>query len=166
MDGGRNSTTAKEIWVRFMSYVLTVKKDLLRVKRGYIFQQVNCQKAMNSGLAKSIRTKWPGIYGEYVRFSESHDSDTDLLGKFHIVNVAPDLYVVNLFGQLHYGYDGARYTSHAALNEALRESAKCTTDGDCYFPYKLGCDRGGGDWTIVEGLIKTWFPKATICELP
>ena len=31
----------------------------------YICHQVNCQGAMNSGVAKAIRTKWPEAYNEY-----------------------------------------------------------------------------------------------------
>jgi hypothetical protein len=25
------------------------------------------------------------------------------------------------------------------------------------FPYKIGCDRGGGDWQIIKGILHKYF---------
>ena len=39
--------------------------DITNSKANYICHQVNCQGAMNSGVAKAIREKWPRVYKAY-----------------------------------------------------------------------------------------------------
>lgn len=150
-----------------------INKDILTVEKGVICQQVNCQGVMGSGLAKAIRDKWPIVYEQYKNFRSLRD--LVLLGQYHYVNVAPDLWVCNIFGQLNYGYDGKRYTDYGALKMAfinmmdLCLSAKCGYEVKentvHYFPFRFGCDRGGGDWSIVSQMIEFYFPNAIICKL-
>lgn len=78
-----------------------------------ICQQVNCRGVMGAGLAKQIRDKWPVVFEEYVKVCNPKK-----LGDFQVVQVAPQLYVANLFGQLNYGRD-KRQTNYAALGTAL-----------------------------------------------
>ena len=40
--------------------------NLLESDCDYICHQVNCQGKMNSGIAKSIRDKWPVVYNNYM----------------------------------------------------------------------------------------------------
>lgn len=42
-----------------------VKGDLLKVEKGIIVHQVNCQKTMGSGIALSIRKKYPSHYIQF-----------------------------------------------------------------------------------------------------
>ena len=42
-----------------------VKGDLLEANLDYYCHQVNCQGKMGSGIAKSIKEKWPIVYKEY-----------------------------------------------------------------------------------------------------
>lgn len=44
-----------------------VKGDLLKVEKGIIVHQVNCQKTMGSGIALSIRKKYPSHYIQYLQ---------------------------------------------------------------------------------------------------
>jgi len=94
-----------------------VKGDILttptRNENTIICHQVNCRAAMGAGLARQIRDKWPVVFEEYVKVCNPKK-----LGDFQVVQVAPQLYVANLFGQLNYGRD-KRQTNYAALGTAL-----------------------------------------------
>jgi hypothetical protein len=138
-----------------------IEKDILTVEKGIICHQVNCQKTMGSGIAKQIREKWPLVYDRYIEFD-------NILGNLQLEEVSTDLFVANLFGQNNYGYDGKRYTSYGAWERALPLLKKCSTELilPVYFPYKVGCDRGGGDFRIIEAMIEEYFPDAIFCKLP
>lgn len=141
-----------------------IEKDILTVEKGIICQQVNCQGKMNSGLAKQIREKWTVVYDEYIKLFKNKQ-DFQLLGERLYVNVKPNLWVCNIFGQLNYGYDKNRYTDYGALRQAF-ENMEYISDLQFYFPYNFGCDRGGGDWKIISKMIEFYFPDAIICKLP
>lgn len=143
-----------------------IEKDILTVDSGIICQQVNCQGKMNSGLAKSIREKWPNVYSEYLSFCKS-DWGFDLLGKFQKIKVSNDLFVGNIFGQYNFGYDNQRYTDYCALNISFQELYNNSGFHklQVYFPMDFACCRGGGDWRIVSAMIEHYFPEAIICKL-
>ncbi len=143
-----------------------IEKDILTVERGIIFQQVNCQKVMASGLAKQIREKWPTVYNEYIKFSNIWKNDFERLGQYQFLKVEEELFVVNVFSQLNYGYDKIRYTDYSALNDTFKRLQTREGKENIYFPFNFGCDRGGGDWNIVSKMIDYYFPNAVICKLP
>lgn len=118
-----------------------------------IGHQANCQNTMNSGVAKAIRLAFPEAYeadcgtvrGDYSKLG----------GISTCIN--NNGIIVNIYGQYNYGYDGIRYTDYEALESGFNHMIDMLTyieyQGKIGLP-KLGCDRGGGDWNIVEGLIK------------
>lgn len=137
-------------------------------KTTYICQQVNCKGVMGAGLAKQIRDKWPVVFDEYKKICGA-----DRLGDSQTVQVAPQLYVVNLFGQNGYGR-GERQTNYAALAAALfsffRDCARKNPDVTIRLPYGLGCGLAGGDWDTVLDIIsdaaKAWNLNVEIWVLP
>jgi O-acetyl-ADP-ribose deacetylase (regulator of RNase III) len=155
-----------------------VTKDILTVEKGIICQQVNCQGAMGSGIAKAIRDKWPIVYESYRDYVRLHKSKgVSVLGNMDAVNVSDydandkclnNKWVANLFGQEFYGNDGKQYTSYEAFDNALSVLASFCIHKkypDVYFPYLIGCGLGGGDWKIVSKMIEFYFPNAIICKL-
>ena len=64
-----------------------IKGDLLEADLDYYCHQVNCQGKMGSGIAKSIKEKWPIVYDKYIEaFGNSScydvaDSTFDILIK-------------------------------------------------------------------------------------
>jgi len=139
------------------------------VKKGFILQQVNCKGVMNSGVAKVIREAYPEVYTTYKnRFGFRSIP----LGEFQVIEVQPDLYVVNLFGQLTYGRTG-QHTDYRALDRALAGFS------DWLFQYRLntedGCDSihhpligaglGGGDWNKIKTLIEKNLGETTLWTL-
>lgn len=146
-----------------------IKKDLLTVERGIIVHQVNCQGAMNSGVAKAIRDKWPEVYLEYLDVCNNYrNNKMKLLGEVSFVEVEDNLIVANLFGQFSYGYDGKRYTSYGAYEKALpflEIHAKNTYKLPLFFPYKIGSDRGGANFEFIKELISEYCTDYTFCKL-
>ena len=145
-----------------------IEKDILTVEKGIICQQVNCQGVMGSGLAKSIREKWPIVYKSYLATCKTYQPNFVLLGQHNLTGVTDDLYVANIWGQLNYGYDGERYTDYGALRMAFSRmrDGLAGDERDIYFPFNFGCDRGGADWNIVSKMIEFYLPNAIICKLP
>ena len=137
-----------------------------------ICHQVNCQGAMNSGVAKAIREKWPIVYKSYrekfqemedkiVKLCGSFESQMDvsevLLGDIQVVFIADKntMAIVNMFAQQGYGYDGRRYTSYDAFWNCLGEIKQSIKPGlRIAFPARIGCVRGGANWNVILTMIK------------
>lgn len=150
------------------------KMNLLEADVDYICHQVNCQGKMNSGVAKAIRERWPIVYTTYWN---TFLSESNLLGKILLVDINeyeprtwPDQpAIINMFSQEFYGYDGKRYTSYDAFDSCLQKIKETVPKGSkIAFPYKIGCDRGGGKWNIIFGLISNALSEdydVTFCYL-
>lgn len=133
--------------------------DLLESNCDYICHQVNCQGVMRSGIAKQIREKWPEVYDVYKQHTVLAGCITskELLGTIDVVkiNYRSDRYVINMYSQAEYGYDGSRFTSYDAFAEALEEIRKAVPIGKSIgFPKNIGCGLGGGNWDIVSAMIE------------
>ena len=144
--------------------------NLLDADVEYICHQVNCQGRMGSGIAKSIRERWPVVYDEYrAKFDEmeeklievcgSWESQVDisdvLLGDVQLVRVGDNKTVVNLFAQQYYGYDGKRYTSYDGFWTCLGKIRETVSVGaKIGFPDHIGCGLGGANWEVILTMIE------------
>lgn len=137
-----------------------LKGDLLDSNCDYICHQVNCRGRMGSGIAKQIRERFPEVYRVYseryedaIRVLRSPDQ---MLGSTDIVQIPnTDRYVVNMYSQRSYGYDGKRYTSYKAFRYILQELKKdIPTDCTIGFPKGIGCGLGGGNWSKISSMIE------------
>lgn len=139
--------------------VKIIKGDLLESNVDYICHQVNCKGKMNSGIAKSIRKKWPKVYEEYFSkwakysYEDGVLEEQDLLGEIQICETSQK--VINMFAQFNYGYNGIRYTSYDAFWGCLHR-IKCSVpkNSKIGFPYGIGCVRGGANWNIIYKMIE------------
>ncbi len=143
-----------------------VKGDILDAPEGIIGHQVNCQMVMGSGLAKQIRSRFPRVYEEYIAIVGKAPINTRL-GRCQIVEISDRLYFANLFGQFDYRTRNIVNTDYGALGMALRNLQRWrimfkSDDFPVYLPHGLGCGLGGGDWHIVEGIIRDSIPNAFI----
>ena len=153
------------------------KCDIFESGADIICHQVNCQGVMGSGIAKQVREKYPEVYQAYKTFCMNTKPE-DLLGKIQYVafnnNDDKFLGIMNIFGQLNYGYDGKCYTDYEALRNSFTNIHKfCEQFYKLYayipeiaFPFKFGCARGGGDWNIVCQIIEETLQDCNvlICE--
>ena len=137
--------------------------DLLTADVDYICHQVNCQGKMNSGIAKSIREKWPIVYENYFEKCYALKNMSQLLlGDIQIVGLWEDYYptpihksVINMFSQEHYGYDKRRYTSYDAFWNCLNLIKLNIQKGSKIgFPENIGCCRGGANWNVILEMIR------------
>ena len=135
-----------------------------------ICHQVNCQGAMNSGVAKAIRQKWPKVYTEYKakcdyeeatvndlygQYENSIDWSECLLGDIQVVLVEENKAVINMFAQQYYGYDQKRYTSYDAFWYCLgRIKRIINPEKTIAFPARIGCVRGGANWNVILTMIE------------
>jgi O-acetyl-ADP-ribose deacetylase (regulator of RNase III) len=139
-----------------------IKGDVTKSDCDIICHQVNCQGAMNSGVAKAIREKWPEVYVNYKFWCDREEDKANLLGEAQgvLINEHPRRYVGNLYAQYNYGYNGERYTNYEAFYNAIEQLANQITDAPkatIAFPYKIGCVRGGANWKIIRTMIEEVF---------
>lgn len=136
--------------------------DLLKQENvDIICHQTNCKGVMGAGIALQIRNTYPNVYQLYKQYCAKYGSG--LLGKTLFVNCNDGKIVANLFGQDGYGR-GFCQTDYAALEKAIASVEKIATKGkkSVGFPYKIGCDLAGGDWSIVKNIIKKYFEKSEV----
>lgn len=135
--------------------------NLLDAPQICIAHQVNCQGVMGSGVAKAIKEKYPKVYEHYKGLCDIKTSKELLGTSLEVYCKIGERTVINLFGQELYGYDGSRYTSYVALTTALDGAFRLVASENRNYgdpleiavPYKMGCDRGGGDWKIVSEIL-------------
>jgi hypothetical protein len=73
--------------------------------------------------------------------------------------------VVNLHAQNLYGYDGSRFVNYEAIYETLRQTKEVMISKNLKtlgVPYKMACDRAGGDWRIIETMLNVIFENSGI----
>lgn len=139
---------------------LVINKNIADAPKNHIIcHQVNCQGVMGSGVASSIRQKFPEVYTAYQKFCV--DNKNALLSKVQRVVTDDGHVVYNMFGQMFYGREaGTHYTDYTALQFCLgsiknREPVTSTLA----FPLFVGCGLGGGSWNVVYQMIETMFVK-------
>ncbi len=149
-----------------------IKCDIFESGADIICHQVNCQGVMGSGIAKQVREKFPEVYKEYKEFCDSEKAQGKTpLGRWQAVRIDPlymNKYIINIFAQENYGYDGQCYTDYEALRGCLNEIKRTAPNTTIAIPYLMGCHRGGGDWNIVYKMIEEVFTdydgEILICE--
>lgn len=153
-----------------------------------LFHQVNCQGKMAAGIGKAIKQQYPQHYEDYLlELSPLHINTTCTInevafGSFVETTVeGEDLLshggdyklIVGLFGQFYYGRD-KRQTNYAALIHAIVLWFRSTlmvdfSETQFIVPKGVGCGLAGGDWKLVELLLKEvedmFNIEFTICEI-
>lgn len=136
----------------------TITGDLLSAK-GVILHGVNCQGVMGSGVALSIKNKWPIVYEEYMLFiKESGGGGDKLLGKVNAVLVQEGVHVINCFTQDRYGRDGKMYVDYSAMDRCMKTiNVRLVSPIPINFPL-IGCGLAGGHWPVVREIIDYRIP--------
>ena len=140
--------------------------DLTLSPCNVIAHQANCQKTMGSGIADTIRKKMPEAYQADLDFPYSSKERLGMCsyGK----STEHKKFIFNLYGQEFYGRLPKLYTNYSALRTAVEMMMQEIEKIEKKFPkfkavigvpYKMGCDRAGGDWEIVEDILKETSDK-------
>lgn len=163
--------------------VKIIDGDLFETKANFICHQVNCQGRMRSGVAKQVREKFPVVYRHYKAWCDEDAKSrkaigltkSQLLGRVQVVykedylvgdqNIDTQV-ICNMFSQDQYGYNGKQYTDYEAFEKCLLQLKERVPAGETIaMPYKIGCGLGGGDWSVVLGLIERVLSNDHTVEL-
>ena len=135
--------------------IRVVKGNLLDATELVIAHQVNCQRKMNSGVAKAIREKYPIVFEQYLQTEP-------MLGSVDYISV-DGRYVANMYAQDMYGYDGQQYTNYEAFRQCCKDTVKVRRGASemevltAAMPYKIASDRGGADWDKIMDILLEEF---------
>jgi O-acetyl-ADP-ribose deacetylase (regulator of RNase III) len=135
------------------------KGDLFSYVPGYrtiLAHGVNCQGVMGSGVAKTFKQKYPEAFEDYLYFFKKYKYENDVapLGVSRLFySCSNDLLLASMFTQEFYGNDGRQYVNYEAFFDSFRKVADYYEDSTIIMP-KIGAGLGGGDWGIIEGLMK------------
>ena len=126
----------------------------------------NAKGVMGSGIARSIKERIPAAYEEY----KYHLKDRELCGVDPMGDLSHADNVINLIAQE--GYDkehhnrNKRQVHYGYLAKALRRAATMFSGYDeartLIVPYKMCCDRAGGDWDVVVELLEVMLEGWTV----
>jgi len=151
-----------------------IKQDITTVNLGYVGHGVNCQGRMGSGIALAIKNKWPSVYDQYKERYESGQLKGEMaIGEIDIVPITNQLFVVNMYTQNKYGYDGKAYAYPEAIENCIALTMKHikheTPTLPLYIP-KIGCGLGGLKWENIEPIVNRLTQKYMgvslyVCEL-
>ena len=126
---------------------------------------------MGTGVARSIRERWPVVFTRYRAFVDRtmaldrRKPSSVLLGEMLPVQVSDTQQVLNLFGEDAFGRDGRRYTDYEAIYRSLEKAAGYCVNNHIdriALPYKMGAARGGADWDVILAMIKSAFKGTDI----
>ena len=156
----------------------TVYGDLLSLKKGIIVHGCNAQGVMGSGIAKSIKDKWPLVFVDYLK-AYSHFPAL-ILGSI-VPSIAvwrdvtkgeeksgsrqgspgsySEVIVINAITQDFYGRNEKRFVDYDAIRSVFIQTrlfrnqlAAAGNELDINFPL-IGAGLGGGDWAVIEPII-------------
>lgn len=121
----------------------------------------NCFNTQNSGIARSLRDVWEGIY---VIDCLTKKGDYNKLGTYSIfstnINKNTDkepvaLHVLNCYTQFDYGRDkGKLYVNYDAIAMCMDKINHHYKGLKIGLPM-IGCGLANGDWNIVKKIIET-----------
>lgn len=115
---------------------------------------VNDLWVMGSGVARALFMKWPAVRSEYLEWGKTNPP----LGEVQFVQVGEETIVANMVGQHGIGLDehGNPPIRYDAFKVGLEKVCDfcLLTDSDLHLPYLMGADLAGGDWTLIEKIIR------------
>lgn len=132
-----------------------VSGDLLDSTEKYIAHQCNCLSQNSAGAAKAIFDKYPHANTYAGR------TEPDVMGTIKILGNGEDQrYVINMFAQHYPGKpkypnstkDGTA-TREFHFHRCLLRVAKIENLESIAFPWKIGCNLGGGNWEHYLGTL-------------
>lgn len=158
--------------------VKDIQADIFTVPTDALIHQANCFHTMGSGIARFIREKFPEAYAADCATARG---DKSKLGTFSFTKVISPGYpkikfIINLYSQFDFSaYE--RHTRYDAMVDgltAIRNSVRSKAKGKkvtLTLPFRIGSNRGGGDWRVVRAIIESVFGdeddfEVLVCENP
>lgn len=140
--------------------------DIFNSSADIIGHQVNAIGGFGSGIAKTIKEKYPRVCEQYKKAIKD---GTLKLGMCQIVRTNPNQednrLIANLCGQYNFGGENKRYTNYEAIYTALEKLAKhCVKNKikSVAFPYKMSCGLAKADWNVILAMIVSNFENTDV----
>lgn len=140
-----------------------VKGDLVKDKEISVFcHQCNCFGKMGAGIAAQISREYPEVAAaDKMNFITR--GAAGLFGTILPVKCHDGRICVNMYSQFTYGR-GKRQTDYDMFKnclDLLEGFLKDYPDAKVGFPYMIGCGLAGGDWKVVEGMIREFSERVS-----
>ena len=133
--------------------MINLHADALAVDADVFVHQTNCMGVMGAGIAKQIRDQCPKTYRLYRELCDLYrHNPIELLGTCEFVEENGKI-ICNAFGQCGFRRPGCN-TDYDALRACFQTIAQKHSEKTIALPYKIGCGLAGGDWNVVETMIK------------
>lgn len=141
-----------------------------RTRPAVVVQVVNDATANwgGRGFARAVRRKWPAVQDTFRAWAETGGLR---LGTVHVAQPESGTWLASLVAQKGYGPSTSPRVRYAALREALQTAADYAAEIEAavHMP-RIGCGEGGGDWTLVEELVRNEVVRrgvpVTVYDLP
>lgn len=130
-----------------------------------IIHCTNCCGVMSSGVALQIKNEFPQAFEDYRK---AYEEGKVKLGFFTLTQLNTGNKIINACAQDQYGTDKRQidYEAFYSIMESIKfATEKAITEGRKYIlavPYKIGSDRAGGAWPIVEAMLKYLFENSSV----
>ncbi len=128
----------------------------------------NCQAIFGAGIALQIKNRYPQAYqADKDYHALCIEDEKTQLGTYSAAVLDNGKIIINLYGQDGYG-TATRQLNYEAIYRAMETVARNMAKNShkqyaLGFPYLMGCGLAGGDFSIVEAMIKVIFePIANI----
>jgi O-acetyl-ADP-ribose deacetylase (regulator of RNase III) len=128
-------------------------------------QQLNCFHTQSGGIALKIKNKYPLMYEADLKFGRR--GDFSKLGKFCVAEIYPNKFFYGIYGQYNFGME-KRHTNYEAVYAGLESIARHAIEYNIVsigVPKLMGCDRGGGNWTILRAMLDVIFDTDSCIDL-
>lgn len=133
-----------------MKYRIGDVEDILSSRDFSVFAHgCNTAGGFGTGIAGIVKKVFPQCKLAYHQWQENGDA---VLGKamFYVPN--EHQVIANLFTQSSYGYDGNKYASYDAIDDAFALLFERFGDRNIIYPL-VGAGRGGLQWNVVSEII-------------
>lgn len=152
--------------------IINIKANLLEWPQGInvIAHSANCQNTMGSGIAKSIREKYPEAYDADSRYwKQFYPDNYRMLGSYSVVKLEDGKEIINSYTQNNYGRD-KRYVNYEAFYKSFEDIEKYLRD-KCEnekrkitlgVPKNISCFRAGGEWSIIWAMLSYLFADSPV----
>ena len=119
----------------------------------------NMQNTFGSGIAKSIKERYPKAYEADTIWYKSGDKHIPLSMAALPYNIEREVSprIFNLYGQEFYGTEKRQLNYGRLAKSLIAMQGWLNGNSTVGFPYKMGSDRAGGDWEIVLEMIEFIF---------
>ena len=137
--------------------ITTIHSNLLNETTGIIVHGCSAQGVMASGIAKSIKERYPQVYYDYTKhcsFMRRMDPG-NLLGSVVFTPITSQLIFISAITQEFYGRDeNVCYVSYNAIETAFEAINKIARSAKLQVKFPMiGAGLAGGDWNTISNII-------------